>query len=88
MLVTHMLMRLFQNLVLQTLAAARMLSPPGPVGQTHWGDSAVNNPAPATHSADAQLKVQPFTNFHLPFSNKENSCVNHGAFFLPLSSKN
>lgn len=44
--------------ILQTLAAARMLSPPGPVGQTHWGDSAVNNPAPATHSADAQLKVQ------------------------------
>lgn len=46
------------DLNLQTLAAARMLSPPGPVGQTHWGDSAVNNPAPATHSADAQLKQE------------------------------
>lgn len=41
----------------QTLAAARMLTPSGPGGQTHWGDSASNSPSPATHSADAQLKV-------------------------------
>jgi len=41
----------------QTLAAARMLTPTGPVGQTHWGDSTANNPSSATHSADAQLKV-------------------------------
>ncbi|KAI5657025.1 hypothetical protein M9H77_25818 [Catharanthus roseus] len=46
------------DLNLQTLAAARMLSPPGPVVQTHWGDSTVNNPAPTTHSADAQLKQE------------------------------
>ncbi|KAF8413913.1 hypothetical protein HHK36_001909 [Tetracentron sinense] len=45
------------DLNLQTLAAARMLTPSGPVGQTHWGDSTTNNPSPATHSADAQLKV-------------------------------
>ncbi|XP_049385576.1 protein MOR1 isoform X2 [Solanum stenotomum] len=43
------------DLNLQTLAAARMLTPSVP-GQTHWGDSAANNPAPATHNADAQLK--------------------------------
>ena len=42
----------------QTLAAARMLTPSGSVGQTHWSDSTANNAAPATHSADAQLKVQ------------------------------
>lgn len=41
----------------QTLAAARMLTPSGPVGQTHWSDSTANNPAPSAHSADAQLKV-------------------------------
>ncbi|XP_076948805.1 protein MOR1-like [Bidens hawaiensis] len=46
------------DLNLQTLAAARMLTPTGPVGQTHWGDSMVNNPMPATHSADAQLKQE------------------------------
>ncbi|KAL7617284.1 hypothetical protein Lser_V15G03971 [Lactuca serriola] len=44
------------DLNLQTLAAARMLTPAGPVGQTHWGDSMANYPMPATHSADAQLK--------------------------------
>ncbi|KAL0305777.1 UNVERIFIED_CONTAM: protein MOR1 [Sesamum radiatum] len=38
-----------------------MLTPTGPVGQTHWSDSTANNPAPAaTHSADAQLKVDIF----------------------------
>ena len=42
---------------LQTLAAARMLTPSGPMGQTHWGDTASNSPNPTTHSADAQLKV-------------------------------
>jgi len=36
-----------------------MLTPSGPMGQTHWGDAASNNPNPSTHSADAQLKVQP-----------------------------
>lgn len=46
------------DLNLQTLAAARMLTPSGPVGQTHWGDSTANNPTPATHSADAQLKQE------------------------------
>ncbi|XP_043688647.1 protein MOR1 isoform X3 [Telopea speciosissima] len=46
------------DLNLQTLAAARMLTPTGPVGQTHWGDSTANNPSPATHSADAQLKQE------------------------------
>ncbi|KAI3495503.1 hypothetical protein L1887_37844 [Cichorium endivia] len=42
------------DLNLQTLAAARMLTPAGPVGQTHWGD----NPMPATHSTDAQLRQE------------------------------
>ncbi|KAK6149884.1 hypothetical protein DH2020_017409 [Rehmannia glutinosa] len=46
------------DLNLQTLAAARMLTPSGPVGQTHWNDSTANNPAPAAHSADAQLKQE------------------------------
>ncbi|KAL2473261.1 Protein MOR1 [Forsythia ovata] len=46
------------DLNLQTLAAARMLTPSGPAGQTHWGDSAANSPAPATHSSDAQLKQE------------------------------
>ncbi|ERN18425.1 hypothetical protein AMTR_s00965p00006920, partial [Amborella trichopoda] len=44
------------NLNLQTLAAARMLTPSGPIGQTQWGDSVYNGPSPATHSTDAQLK--------------------------------
>ncbi|XP_023746006.1 protein MOR1 [Lactuca sativa] len=43
---------------LQTLVAARMLTPTGPVGQTHWGDSMANYLMPATHSADAQLKQE------------------------------
>ncbi|KAL6546635.1 Protein MICROTUBULE ORGANIZATION 1 [Orobanche minor] len=46
------------DLNLQTLAAARMLTPSGSVGQTHWSDSTANNPAPAAHSADAQLKQE------------------------------
>ncbi|EEF28119.1 microtubule associated protein xmap215, putative [Ricinus communis] len=46
------------DLNLETLAAARMLTSTGPVGQTHWGDSAANNPSSATHSADAQLKQE------------------------------
>ncbi|XP_042428595.1 protein MOR1-like [Zingiber officinale] len=46
------------DLNLQTLAAARMLTPSGPMGQTHWGDTASNSPAPATHSADSQLKQE------------------------------
>ncbi|KAK9681891.1 hypothetical protein RND81_10G035200 [Saponaria officinalis] len=46
------------DLNLQTLAAARMLTPTGPVGQTHWGDSTANNTSSATHSADAQLKQE------------------------------
>ncbi|GFQ07256.1 protein mor1 [Phtheirospermum japonicum] len=46
------------DLNLQTLAAARMLTPSGPGGQTHWSDSTANNPAPAAHSADSQLKQE------------------------------
>lgn len=46
------------DLNLETLAAARMLTSTGPAGQTHWGDSAANNPSPATNSADAQLKQE------------------------------
>ncbi|KAL7243803.1 hypothetical protein ACSBR1_016095 [Camellia fascicularis] len=46
------------DLNLQTLAAARMLTPSVPVGQIHWGDSVAHNPSPATHSADAQLKKE------------------------------
>ncbi|XWS11460.1 hypothetical protein CRYUN_Cryun37aG0000100 [Craigia yunnanensis] len=45
------------DLNLETLAAARMLTSTGP-GQTHWGDSGANNLAPATNSADAQLKQE------------------------------
>ncbi|CAH9141710.1 unnamed protein product [Cuscuta epithymum] len=44
------------DLNLQTLAAARMLTPSVP-GQTHWGDTTANNPAPANHS-DAQMKQE------------------------------
>ncbi|XP_062224549.1 protein MOR1-like [Phragmites australis] len=43
------------DLNLQTLAAARMLTPSGPA---HWGDAASNSPNPSTHSADAQLKQE------------------------------
>ncbi|KAL8032654.1 hypothetical protein ABFX02_13G110200 [Erythranthe guttata] len=46
------------DLNLQTLAAARMLTPSGPAGQTHWSDSTANNPAPTAQSADAQLKQE------------------------------
>ncbi|XP_044495170.1 protein MOR1 isoform X2 [Mangifera indica] len=46
------------DLNLETLAAARMLTATGPVGQTHWGDSAANNSSAATNSADAQLKQE------------------------------
>ncbi|KAG5075422.1 hypothetical protein JHK84_056653 [Glycine max] len=45
------------ELNLETLAAARMLTASGPGGQNHWGDSATNNSASGTHSADAQLKA-------------------------------
>ncbi|XP_022845669.1 protein MOR1-like [Olea europaea var. sylvestris] len=48
----------YVDLNLQTLAAARMLTPSGPAGQNRWVDSAANSPAPATHSADAQLKQE------------------------------
>ncbi|KAL2464827.1 Protein MOR1 [Forsythia ovata] len=46
------------DLNLQTLAATRMLTPSGPLGQTQWGDSVANNPSPVTHSADSQLKQE------------------------------
>jgi cytoskeleton-associated protein 5 len=46
------------DLNLQTLAAARMLTPSGTMGQTHWGDAGSNNPNPSTHSTDAQLKQE------------------------------
>lgn len=44
--------------MLQTLAAARMLTATGPVGQTHWTDSTANNPSPPANSADVQLKQE------------------------------
>ncbi|GKD08312.1 protein MOR1, partial [Tanacetum coccineum] len=40
-----------------TLAAARMLTPTRPTGQTQWGDSMANNPMPAAHSVGPQLKI-------------------------------
>ncbi|XP_072953995.1 protein MOR1-like isoform X1 [Typha angustifolia] len=46
------------DLNLQTLAAARMLTPSGPMGQTYRGDAASNSPSPGTHSVDAQLKQE------------------------------
>ncbi|KAG6581502.1 Protein MOR1, partial [Cucurbita argyrosperma subsp. sororia] len=46
------------DLNLETLAAARMLTSTGPVGQTHWGDSTANNSSSGTQSADAQLKQE------------------------------
>uniref|UniRef100_A0A9I9CQR2 Protein MOR1 n=1 Tax=Cucumis melo TaxID=3656 RepID=A0A9I9CQR2_CUCME len=46
------------DLNLETLAAARMLTSTGPVGQTHWGDSTANNASSGTQSADAQLKQE------------------------------
>ncbi|XP_020695563.1 protein MOR1 isoform X2 [Dendrobium catenatum] len=46
------------DLNLQTLAAARMLTPTGPIGQTHWGDAVSNNTTATTHSTDAQLKQE------------------------------
>ncbi|XP_078437424.1 ARM repeat superfamily protein [Wolffia australiana] len=46
------------DLNLQTLAAAKMLTPSMSMGQSHWGDSGSNSPAPNTHSADAQLKQE------------------------------
>ncbi|GJS72920.1 hypothetical protein Tco_0705761 [Tanacetum coccineum] len=49
------------DLNLQTLAAARLLTPTRPTGQTQWGDSMGNNPMPAAHCAGAQLKVKSLT---------------------------
>ncbi|WJX14083.1 Protein MICROTUBULE ORGANIZATION 1, variant 2 [Trifolium repens] len=46
------------ELNLETLAAARMLTASGPGGPNHWSDSATNNSAAGTHSADAQLKQE------------------------------
>ncbi|EOA29247.1 hypothetical protein CARUB_v10025521mg [Capsella rubella] len=46
------------DLNLETLAAARMLTATGPVGQTHWTDSTANNPSPPSNSADVQLKQE------------------------------
>ncbi|KAK8936155.1 Protein MOR1 [Platanthera zijinensis] len=42
------------DLNLQTLAAARMLTPTGP----HWGDTTANNTSAASHSTEAQLKQE------------------------------
>ncbi|GJU89398.1 protein MOR1 isoform X1 [Tanacetum coccineum] len=44
------------DLNLQTLAAARMLTPTRPTGQTQCDDSMANNPMPAARSVGAQLK--------------------------------
>ncbi|CAA7020371.1 unnamed protein product [Microthlaspi erraticum] len=46
------------DLNLETLAAARMLTSTGPVGQAHWTDSTANNPSPPANSADVQLKQE------------------------------
>ncbi|PKA51818.1 Protein MOR1 [Apostasia shenzhenica] len=46
------------DLNLQTIAAAKLLTPSGTVIQTHWGDAGTNNTAAAAHSADAQLKQE------------------------------
>lgn len=47
------------DLNLQTLAAARMLTPSGTVGQAHWTDSTQNGVAsPVSHSNEAQLKQE------------------------------
>ncbi|XP_010518980.1 PREDICTED: protein MOR1 [Tarenaya hassleriana] len=46
------------DLNLETLAAARMLTATGPVGQTHWTDSTANNPSPPANSAEVQLKQE------------------------------
>lgn len=45
------------DLNLQTLAAARMLTPSGTISQSHWGDSASRGTS-AANSADAQLKQE------------------------------
>ncbi|KAI5081631.1 hypothetical protein GOP47_0001374 [Adiantum capillus-veneris] len=47
------------DLNLQTLAAARMLTPSGTAGQAHWSDSSQNGgSSPAHHSNEAQLKQE------------------------------
>ncbi|CAH2059231.1 unnamed protein product [Thlaspi arvense] len=46
------------DLNLETLAAARILTATGPVGQNHWTDSTGNNPSPPANSADVQLKQE------------------------------
>ncbi|WZZ49278.1 hypothetical protein YC2023_049385 [Brassica napus] len=46
------------DLNLETLAAARMLTSTGPVGQNHWTDSTANTPSPPPNSADVQLKQE------------------------------
>ena len=42
---------------IQTLVAARMLAPSGPISEIHWEDSCENSGSPAAPSAYAQLKV-------------------------------
>lgn len=47
------------DLNLQTLAAARMLTPSGAVGQGHWSEATQNGAAsPVPHSNEAQLKQE------------------------------
>lgn len=67
---------IYDMLHVQTLAAARMLTPSGPMGPTNWGDTASNSPTHATHSADAQLKVFTFG------ANDFNSSIFCFVFFL------
>lgn len=46
-----------------------MLTPSGPMGQTHWGDTTSNSPSATAHSAEAQLKVlQYYALFHFLLS--------------------
>ncbi|GKA79011.1 protein MOR1 isoform X1, partial [Tanacetum coccineum] len=51
------------DLNLQTLAAARMLTPTRPTGQTQWGNSMANNSMRAAHSVGPQLRFVSFLNF-------------------------
>lgn len=59
-----------------------MLTSTGPGGQTHWGDSAANNPTSATNSADAQLKVS-FYSFSRRYHSWTMVFIYRGYFFFP-----
>ncbi|RRT66468.1 hypothetical protein B296_00027907 [Ensete ventricosum] len=80
---------IYDILHVQTLAAARMLTPSGPMGQTNWGDTVSNSPTPATHSADAQLKVFAFgaNDFNSSiFFMEKNAAAGRTPSSLPMST--